>query len=382
MLTATAAKPSPDYRTLSPEEILSAHEAGVPVPELLRNMCRGESVARRDGRWYLTTTAALAANLWEHKDGCEMIERPAEVAACEAILHWLAEQEFDHMCPPDPAGNTTWRPRSGGPSNPDPLVPGPVAAVLRASRALDAGLADWTPPAGVLALRPTVYAEPAWERYVRTAARSGCALLVGMNPGPHGMMQTGVPFCDPQTLALLFGEAEAGRLMLGKAKPEIEPGSWCVNRTTAGRREESARRLWNALREVADPTGVVSGHVARATQAVPLTFFAINAFPIGLLDAAKGTNVAPSDLKLEREVETAVLNWIADLAGILRPACVVSVGGWARDRVITSKYNFCHDAPLLHITHPSPRVGSEAAWRAEALPVLRRAHELVQEARR
>lgn len=374
MQTATAAKPSPDYRTLSPEEILSAHEAGVEVHPDMLDMARGETFARRDGRWYLTTTAALVAGLWEPKDGCDrMAVGSAYERSCEAVLRWLAEQD-------DVDVNVTIAPVEHQAMSAQITT----EAVLRASRTLAAELTDWAPPAGVLALRPTVYAAPAWERYVRTAARSGCALLVGMNPGPHGMMQTGVPFCDPQTLALLFGEADAGRLMLGKAKSEVEPGSWRVNRTTTGRREESARRLWNGLREVADGVGVVGGQVQRATQAVPLTFFAVNAFPIGLLDAAKGTNVAPSDLKIERTraVETAILYWIADLAHILRPACVVSVGGWARDRVRDSKYTHCHDAPLLHITHPSPRVGSEAAWRAEALPVLQRAHALVQEARR
>lgn len=369
MQIATAAKPSPDYRTLSPEEIRDAYAAGIEVHPDMLDMARGESFARRGGRWYLTTTSALAAGLWESKDGCDrMATGCAYARSCDAVLAWLEEQADEPEAGPNRVAD--------------------AEAVLRASHALDAELAAWTPPPGVLALRPTVYAAPAWQRYVRTAARSGCALLVGMNPGPHGMMQTGVPFCDPATLALLVGEDEAGRLMLIKTKPEVEPGSWWVNRTTAGRREESARRLWNGLREVADPQGVVSGHIARATQAVPLTFFAVNAFPIGLLDAAKGTNVAPSDLKLERvpEVEAAIRGWLGTLLEVLRPACVVSVGGWARDRVcdagLTASLQVLRHTPRLHVTHPSPRVGSEGAWRAEALPVLQRAHALVQEARR
>lgn len=363
MQTATAAKPSPDYRTLSPEEIYSAYWDGVEVEPALLELTRGQSIARRDGAWYITTTAALAANLWEPKDGCERFGSSKFVESCDAVLAWLEAQSDELEAGPNRIAD--------------------AAAVRRASRALDDALAAWTPPAGVLALRPTVYAASAWELYTQVAARSGCALLVGMNPGPHGMMQTGVPFCDPQTLALLFGAAEAGRLMLAKAKPEVEPGSWRENRTTTGRREESARRLWNVLREVVDhPSGIIPRYMPRATQAVPLTFFAVNAFPIGLLDAAKGTNVAPSDLRLPVEVEHKVCEWLGSLIEILRPATVVSIGTWARGFVKDACSISGWSGEARHITHPSPRVGSEAAWRIEALPVLQRAHALVQEARR
>ena len=42
---------------------------------------------------------------------------------------------------------------------------------------------------------PLVYAEASFERYLeRFAKRRPEALLLGMNPGPFGMAQTGVPF--------------------------------------------------------------------------------------------------------------------------------------------------------------------------------------------
>ena len=42
---------------------------------------------------------------------------------------------------------------------------------------------------------PLEYARAGWEQYVTKYARTGVeAVLVGMNPGPWGMAQTGVPF--------------------------------------------------------------------------------------------------------------------------------------------------------------------------------------------
>jgi len=44
---------------------------------------------------------------------------------------------------------------------------------------------------------PLVYAREAWDAYVRLAGtRPKEVLLLGMNPGPFGMAQTGVPFGD------------------------------------------------------------------------------------------------------------------------------------------------------------------------------------------
>src|SRR5690606_33322684 len=67
---------------------------------------------------------------------------------------------------------------------------------LDAARYLRDGLGHLTFAAPVANVyNPLQYAWACHEDYVRRYARPGCgALLLGMNPGPWGMAQTGVPF--------------------------------------------------------------------------------------------------------------------------------------------------------------------------------------------
>ena len=61
---------------------------------------------------------------------------------------------------------------------------------------------------------PLVYARRPHEAYLARYARQGIdAVLVGMNPGPWGMAQTGVP----------FGEVRLVREFLGIEEPVRQP---------------------------------------------------------------------------------------------------------------------------------------------------------------
>ena len=75
-------------------------------------------------------------------------------------------------------------------------VRSPVPEAVRTSRALSRavdGLRFDLPVTHVY--NPLRYARASHEEYLRRFARPGCeALLLGMNPGPWGMAQTGVPF--------------------------------------------------------------------------------------------------------------------------------------------------------------------------------------------
>ena len=78
-------------------------------------------------------------------------------------------------------------------------MPGPSRASPFASRAnspsRSTSLSFDLPVAYVY--NPLVYARRGFEHYVERYARRGAeVLLVGMNPGPFGMAQTGVPFGD------------------------------------------------------------------------------------------------------------------------------------------------------------------------------------------
>jgi single-strand selective monofunctional uracil DNA glycosylase len=91
---------------------------------------------------------------------------------------------------------------------------------------------------------PLTYAWPAFEEYVtRYGVGKKRALFLGMNPGPWGMAQTGVP----------FGEVSAVRDWLGISapigRPRDEHPRYPVDGYACKRSEVSGRRLWGLFRE-------------------------------------------------------------------------------------------------------------------------------------
>src|SRR3954471_11794983 len=91
---------------------------------------------------------------------------------------------------------------------------------------------------------PLEYAWTAHEQYLsRYAATPKRAVFLGMNPGPFGMAQTGVP----------FGEIMAVRDWLGIAAPIAKPKREHPKRLVTGfgcpRSEISGQRLWRLFRQ-------------------------------------------------------------------------------------------------------------------------------------
>src|SRR4051794_32818182 len=92
----------------------------------------------------------------------------------------------------------------------------PIAEeLLAAARELSASLASLRlPPPIACVYDPLQYAWAPYEAYItRYGATRKRVLLLGMNPGPFGTMQTGVP----------FGEVAAVRDWLGLAAPVTRP---------------------------------------------------------------------------------------------------------------------------------------------------------------
>src|SRR5215210_541527 len=91
---------------------------------------------------------------------------------------------------------------------------------------------------------PLNYAWPAHEQYVKKFAGTPKRILfLGMNPGPFGMAQTGVP----------FGEIAAVRDWLGIRARIEQPARQHPKRLISGfdcaRSEISGRRLWRLFAE-------------------------------------------------------------------------------------------------------------------------------------
>lgn len=187
---------------------------------------------------------------------------------------------------------------------------------------------------------PLEYAWLPHREYVRRYARRGIrALLLGMNPGPWGMAQTGVP----------FGEVEMVRTFLGidepVEKPKIEHPKRPVTGFACTRREVSGARLWGWVAE-------------RFTDADAFfdDFFVWNDCPLSFMEAG-GRNRTPDKLPAEerRPLEEACGRGLRAMVDLLEPEMVVGVGGHATRRLTAALADRVEAGMRVGtILHPSP----------------------------
>jgi single-strand selective monofunctional uracil DNA glycosylase len=195
---------------------------------------------------------------------------------------------------------------------------------------------------------PLEYARRSYVRYLkRYAASPREIVLIGMNPGPWGMAQTGVP----------FGEVTAVKDWLGIEESVDTPAAMHPKRPVTGfscpRSEISGKRLWGwAQKRFKTPTNFFS------------RFFVANYCPLMFIEAG-GRNRTPNQL---RAAERNPLLKICDRAlhrtvEQLRPRYVIGVGLFAEERARAALADF--DAIIGRITHPSPaNPKANSGWEA------------------
>ncbi len=186
---------------------------------------------------------------------------------------------------------------------------------------------------------PLVYASEPHHTYLKTYGKAPKkALLLGMNPGPFGMAQTGVP----------FGEIAHVRDWLGitgkVGKPPVEHPKRIVEGFDCTRSEVSGRRLWGWAKE---RFGTPEKFFA--------DFFVVNYCPLVFMEGAGGKNRVPEKLpKAERDPLLEVCDEaLRQTVRALDAKWVIGVGKWARVRAETA----CADIEGLQfgqIMHPSP----------------------------
>lgn len=198
---------------------------------------------------------------------------------------------------------------------------------------------------------PLDYAWPVarayFDRYGK--ARRG-VLFLGMNPGPFGMGQTGVP----------FGEVAAVRDYLRLSGDVMPPKRFHEKRPILGfdctRSEVSGQRLWGAFQ-------------ARHPKAEDLfaRAFVLNYCPL-LFVSETGANVTPDKLaKNERLALEAICDAaLAEVIAILDPEHIVGIGTYAAKRAaLVAKRN------VVTMPHPSPASpAANRGWAEAARKVL------------
>lgn len=179
-------------------------------------------------------------------------------------------------------------------------------------------------------------------------------LFLGMNPGPWGMSQTGVP----------FGEIKMVRDWLRISGPVGKPSKEQPNRKVTGfectRSEVSGKRLWGLFQELCGTPEKFFEHS-----------YIHNYCPIALMDK-KGRNITPAEIK-GSEIQTlhsACDKALAETIKILKVEIVVGVGLYAEKRAQFVVNSYKLPAKVLCLPHPSPRAANNKNWNDKATKKL------------
>lgn len=175
---------------------------------------------------------------------------------------------------------------------------------------------------------PLVYAREVYAEYVRRFGRgTRDVVMFGMNPGPWGMTQTGVP----------FGEISAVRDWMQLRGTIVPPRKQHPKVPVMGldchRSEVSGQRLWGWAREVFGPA-----------PAFFEQFFVANYCPLAFLEES-GRNRTPDKLPAaeKEELFAACDEAVRATIAVLRPTYAIGIGGFAAGRLRTALANWAGD---------------------------------------
>jgi len=183
---------------------------------------------------------------------------------------------------------------------------------------------------------PLEYAWPSHEAYLAYADLGAKTLLMGMNPGPWGMAQTGVP----------FGEVGFARDFLAVekpvGKPELEHPKRPIEGFDCQRSEVSGSRLWGWIQAEFQTPEAFFEH-----------FFVWNYCPLAFMEES-GRNRTPDQLpKEEREsIFSPCDDALRSVVETMEIRSVIGVGGWAMKQAQRALSEY--DMKIGKILHPSP----------------------------
>jgi single-strand selective monofunctional uracil DNA glycosylase len=204
---------------------------------------------------------------------------------------------------------------------------------------------------------PLEYARAPHELYLsRYGVGPKEVLLLGMNPGPFGMAQTGVP----------FGDVTMVRDWMGIVAPVTKPRDEHPKRPVLGfdchRTEVSGTRLWGWA-------GQRFGTPERFFE----RFFVVNYCPLAFVNSS-GANLTPDKLPADeqRPLLAACDEALREVVRQLQPRIVIGVGGFAERRARAALAS--ENVAIGTILHPSP--ASPLANRGWAETIERQLHSL------
>lgn len=186
---------------------------------------------------------------------------------------------------------------------------------------------------------PLVYAQSSHDEYLaRFGGGKKRVLFWGMNPGPWGMAQTGIP----------FGEVAAVRDWMGISCSISEPPHLHPKRPIQGfdcpRSEVSGRRLWGLMeRRFGNAETFFSTHLV------------MNYCPLVFMEES-GRNRTPDKLPVSerRSLFSQCDLYLEQVMDIVCPDWVVGIGAFASSRIQTVLKEMSLRVRTATILHPSP----------------------------
>ncbi|MDE0585030.1 MAG: single-stranded DNA-binding protein [Planctomycetota bacterium] len=184
---------------------------------------------------------------------------------------------------------------------------------------------------------PLQYARAPHEKFLRKYGRKKpSAILLGMNPGPWGMAQTGVP----------FGEIAAARDFLNVAGRVKQPDLIHPKRPIEGfgcqRSEVSGRRLWGWVADRFESADAFADY-----------YYVCNYCPLVFMEGG-GRNFTPDKLKAAKRDELFSIcdDALRKTVDYLKPEWVIGIGKFAESRAAKTLADY--DVKIGTILHPSP----------------------------
>lgn len=194
---------------------------------------------------------------------------------------------------------------------------------------------------------PLDYARAAYEDYWRRyATGTNPVVFMGMNPGPWGMAQTGIPFGEVSTVRDWL------KISAAIGKPAKEHPARPIQGLACARTEVSGQRIWGWIKKrFGTPENFFRHH------------FIANYCPLVFMEES-GRNRTPDKLpRHEREPLFAACDRaLQRTAELLKPRALVAVGRFAEGRAQVALPGL----PIVTIPHPSPaNPAANSGWEEE-----------------
>ncbi|PBC29090.1 Single-strand selective monofunctional uracil DNA glycosylase [Apis cerana cerana] len=190
------------------------------------------------------------------------------------------------------------------------------------------------------------------QKYCNTIKK---ILFLGMNPGPWGMSQTGVP----------FGEISMVRDWLKICGPVGKPVKEQPKRKVTGfqcnRSEISGKRLWSLFQKLC-------GSPEKFFQQA----YIHNYCPIALMKK-NGCNITPAEIKAGSEIQilhSSCDKALLDIIKIIKAEIIIGIGGYAEKRAQFVIQSSKLPVKVLCLPHPSPRAVNNKNWSEKATKKL------------